>query len=260
MYRAPATAADFPIINVQANPKQAPGRGGVILPIENGQWLVTLAGTRGGQPTSSNEDFVPFAESLPHPVIGHLLANAEPLTDVVTTRSTANTRRFYEQAARWPAGFAVLGDAVASYNPVYGHGLTASAQSVVGLRHILRAYDLNEPESARRIQRVAARPVAHAWDLAVGQDVFYPGATSQPPTRLEKWLAGFIDRAVDAGARNPHALQALLDVMSMEQPPTRLLKPDMLLRVFFGRKLPLLEGPPLTVSEWRSAASEGSET
>ncbi|MGW9025740.1 FAD-dependent oxidoreductase [Streptomyces sp. NPDC055722] len=254
MYRAPATAEDFPIINVQANPKQAPGRGGVILPIENGQWLVTLAGTRGGQPTSSNEAFVPFAESLPHPVIGHLLASTEPLTDVVTTRSTANTRRFYEQAARWPAGFAVLGDAVASYNPVYGHGLTASAQSVVGLRHILRTYDLAEPETARRIQRAASRPVAHAWDLAVGQDAFYPGATSQPPTRLEKSLAGFIDRAVDAGARNPHALRALLDVMSMEKPPTRLLHPDMLLLVFLGRKLPLLQEPPLTTTERRFVA------
>ncbi|MFF2848521.1 FAD-dependent oxidoreductase [Streptomyces sp. NPDC058001] len=265
IYEAPASAGDnFPIVNVQADPRQPPGRGGVILPIEDGpsesgasktrRWLVTLSGTRGGEPTGDNDDFVPFTRSLPHRVIADLLADAHPLTDVVTTRSTANIRRYYEKMTDWPAGFAVLGDAVAGYNPVYGHGLTAAAQSAVALQDVLREHGPDGPGTARRIQRAAARPVGRAWDLAVGQDIFYPGASEQPPTPLEKVFATFIDRAVDTGARNPHALRALLDVMSMERPPTRLLRPDMVLRVFFGRKLPLLDGPPLTEAE-RTALS-----
>ncbi|MET8287815.1 FAD-dependent oxidoreductase [Streptomyces sp. NPDC048448] len=255
IYRAPGTTADgFPIVNVQADPRQNPGRGGIITPIEGGRWLVTLAGTRGGQPGPGNEDFVPFALKLPHPVIGELLAGAEPETDVVTTRSTANKRRYYEKAARWPDGFAVLGEAVAGYNPVYGHGLSAAAQSVVALRDVLRRQDLRAPGTSRRIQKAAARPVENAWSLAVGQDVFYPGASEQPPTRLERNLAAFVDKAVDAGARNPHALRILLDVMSMEKPPARLLMPDMLALVYLGRKKPLLDGPPLTEHE-RAAAT-----
>ena len=255
IYRAPGgTASGFPMVNVQANPRRTPGRGGIILPIEGGRWLVTLAGTRGGQPTSSNDDFVAFARTLPHPVIGELLADAEPETDVITSRSTANRRRYYEKAARWPAGFAVLGDAVAGYNPVYGHGLAASAQSVIALRRVLRRRSLRAPDTARRIQRAAARPIENAWSLAVGQDVFYPGASDQPPTRLEKGLAAFVDRAVDAGSRNPHALRILLDVMSMEKPPARLLMPDMLYLVLLGRKSPALSGPPLTEHERKSAA------
>jgi len=255
IYQAPgSTGEDFPIINVQADPRRPPGRGGIILPIENGQWLVTLAGTRGGQPSRNNDEFVAFAQSFTHPIIGDLLAKAEPLTDVVTTRSTANKRRYFEKMPHWPAGFAVLGDAVAGYNPVYGHGLTASAQSVLALKEVLGSHDLGSAETARRIQRGAARPVGQAWDLAVGQDAFYPGATDEPPSRIERLTAAFIDRAVDTGARNPHALRALLDVMSMERPPTRLLAPDMLFRVFFGRKKPLLDGPPLTDSERQSVA------
>ncbi|MEU0039658.1 FAD-dependent monooxygenase [Streptomyces sp. NPDC006333] len=255
IYRAPGTTgAGFPIVNVQADPRQNPGRGGIITPIEGGRWLVTLAGTRGGQPSGDNEEFVPFALKLPHPVIGELLAGAEPETDVVTTRSTANRRRYYEKAARWPDGFAVLGEAVAGYNPVYGHGLSAAAQSVVALRGILRRHDLRAPGTSRRIQRAAARPVENAWSLAVGQDVFYPGASAQPPTRLERNLAAFVDKAVDAGARNPRALRILLDVMSMEKPPARLLMPDMLALIYLGRKKPLLESPPLTEHE-RAAAT-----
>ncbi|MGW0825379.1 FAD-dependent oxidoreductase [Streptomyces sp. NPDC002845] len=256
VYRAPGSAAGgFPIVNVQADPRQAPGRGGIIVPIEGGRWLVTLAGTRGGQPTGDNDAFVPFAEKLPHPVIAELLAGAEPETDVVTTRSTANRRRYYEKATRWPEGFAVLGDAVAGYNPVYGHGLSAIAQSVIALRRILRRHDLGAPGTSRSIQRAAARPVENAWSLAVGQDVFYPDAGDQPPTRLEKTLAAFVDKAVDAGSRNPHALRILLDVMSMEKPPTRLLMPDMLALVYLGRKKPLLDGPPLTEHERRAATA-----
>ncbi|GAA5706172.1 putative epoxidase LasC [Streptomyces avermitilis] len=253
IYRTPVGAAQFPIVNVQADPRQAPGKGGFISPIEGGRWLVTLAGTRGGQPTADNDAFVAFAHTLAHPVIGDLIAHAEPETDVVITRSTANKRRYYEKARRWPDGFAVLGDAIAGYNPVYGHGLSASAQSIVTLRGILRQRDCAAPGTARRIQKAAARPVDHAWNLAVGQDVFYPGASKQPPTRLEKTLAAFVDKAVDAGSRNPHALRVLLDVMSMEAPPTRLLMPDMLARVYLGRKKPLLAGPPLTQQERKAA-------
>ncbi|MCX4904690.1 NAD(P)/FAD-dependent oxidoreductase [Streptomyces sp. NBC_00878] len=255
IYRAPGTTADsFPIVNVQADPRQNPGKGGIITPIEDGRWLVTLAGTRDGQPSGKNEEFVPFALTLPHPIIGELLADAEPETDVVTTRSTANKRRYYEKAARWPDGFAVLGEAIAGYNPVYGHGLSAAAQSVIALRHTLERQDLRAHGTARSIQKAAARPVDHAWNLAVGQDVFYPGAGDQPPTRLEKTLAAFVDKAVDAGSRNPHALRILLDVMSMEKPPARLLMPDMLALVYLGRKKPLLEAPPLTARE-RAAAT-----
>ncbi|MFF3886268.1 FAD-dependent oxidoreductase [Streptomyces sp. NPDC001914] len=254
IYRAPAsTGEDFPIVNVQADPTRPPGRGGIILPIEEGKWLVTLSGSRGGRPSRDNAEFVAFARSLPHPVIGDLLAGAEPLTDVVTTRSTANKRRYYEKLPGWPAGFAVLGDAIAGYNPVYGHGLTAAAQGVLELRKVLARHAIASPETARHIQRRAARPVGQAWDLAVGQDALYPGATDEAPSGLERAAARFIDRAVDAGARDPQALRVLLDVMSMERPPVRLLAPDMLFRVFLGRKLPLLDGPPLTEAERKAA-------
>ncbi|MFE3017194.1 FAD-dependent oxidoreductase [Streptomyces sp. NPDC059256] len=249
IYSTPDGAADFPLVNVQASPAQAPGRGGIILPIERGRWLVTLAGSRGGEPTTSGEDFVAFARGLDHPIIGDLIAKAEPLGDVTTSRSTANRRRYYEKARHWPEGFAVIGDSVAGYNPVYGHGLTVAAQTAVALRATIHRHSITTPGTARRIQRAAAGPVHTAWSLAVGQDIFYPGASDTPPTAFERALAKFIDRAVDTGSRNPRALRALLDVMSMERPPARLFAPDMLLTMAVGRKLPHLADPPLSPAE-----------
>lgn len=253
LYRTPKGAAEFPLVNVQASPTQTPGQGGIILPIEGCQWLVTLSGTRGGEPTTSPEDFVAFARGLAHPIIGDLIAKAEPLGDVVASRSTVNYRRYYEEAPHWPEGFTAIGDAVAGYNPVYGHGLTVAAQTALALQTAVGQRPITTPGTARRIQRAAAGPVNIAWSLAVGQDVFYPGASDTPPTPAERFLAKYVDKAVDTGARNPRALRALLDVMSMEQPPTRLFAPDMLLTMAIGRKLPLLTSPPLSAAERASA-------
>ncbi|MCW5250882.1 NAD(P)/FAD-dependent oxidoreductase [Streptomyces sp. SHP 1-2] len=252
LYRSPADG-DFPLINVQANPAKAPGQGGVILPVEGNRWVVTLGGTRGGEPTGDPAAFVPFALGLSDPLIGELLRHAEPLGDVAVTRSTANRRRYYEKLKRWPDGFTVVGDAVAGYNPVYGHGLTVAAQGALALRGVLRRRGITAPGTARALQRATARPVSGAWGLAVGQDAFYPGAAETPPTAAERFLARYVDRAVSTGARSPRAMGALLDVMSMERPPTRLFSADMLVPMLFGPKRPPLDGPPITEEERRAA-------
>ena len=255
LFHAPEATrgAGFPLVNVQANPAKAPGRGGIILPIEGNRWIVTLAGTRGGEPTDEPDAFVDFALSRDDPVIGELVKGLDPLGDVMTTRATANRRRYYEQVKRWPDGFLVLGDAVAGYNPVYGHGLTVAAQCALTVRDRLSAAGLGRPGLARRLQRVAARPVAGAWDLAVGQDAQYPGATDTRPNAVERLLARFVDQAVETGARNPRAMGALLDVMSLERPTTRLFSPDMLIPMVVGPRRPHLQGPPLTEAERKSA-------
>ncbi|WCN05064.1 NAD(P)/FAD-dependent oxidoreductase [Streptomyces sp. M92] len=255
LYHAPGTTADapFPLVNVQANPAKAPGRGGIILPVEGGRWIVTLSGTRGGEPTRDPDAFTDFALTLGDPVIGELIKDADPIGDVSTTRSTANQRRYYEKMRSWPDGFTVIGDAIAGYNPVYGHGITAAAQSALAIGTVLRTTSVTAPGTSRRLQHAATRPVAAAWDLAVGQDARYPGASDASPAWTERMLARFVDQAVATGARNPRALSALLDVMSMEKPATRLFSPDMLIPMLFGPKKPHLQAPPLAESERKNA-------
>ncbi|MFH8768441.1 MULTISPECIES: FAD-dependent oxidoreductase [unclassified Streptomyces] len=256
VYAAPdgTAALRYPVVNVQADPRDAPGRGGVVVPIEGGRWLVTLSGTRGGRPTADPDEFEHFAlTGLKDPIIGHLIAGAKPLTDPVTTRSTANRRRYYESSETWPDGFAVIGDAVAGYNPVYGHGLSVAAQSVQALGRVLDRHGPTAPGTARRIQRAVARPVANAWNLAVGQDAYYPGAAPQPPTAVERLLTAYVDKAVAAGSGNPRALRGLLDVMSLKTPPARLFAPDMLWTICFGPRRGPLPGPPLSRTEREAA-------
>ncbi|MEU1282487.1 FAD-dependent monooxygenase [Streptomyces sp. NPDC005805] len=251
LYRAPGTTAagGFPLVNVQADPTRSPGQGGILLPVEGDRWIVTLSGTRGGEPTADPEAFIPFALGLGDPLIGELLKGAEPLGDVVTTRSTANRRRYYERMRHWPEGFVVLGDAAAGYNPVYAHGLTVAAQCGIAVREVLDRLPLTAPGTAKALQTSTARPVGAAWDLAVGQDAFYPGATGTPPTAADRLRARFVDRALATGANNPRAQAALLDVMSLRKPPGRLFSPDLLVPMLLGPKRPPLGGPPLRDDE-----------
>ncbi|WP_320775049.1 pyridine nucleotide-disulfide oxidoreductase [Streptomyces sp. CRN 30] len=256
LFLAPEAARGrFPVVNVQPDPRdRGPGRAGFLLPVEDGRWIVTLSGTRGGRPSPAEEDFVRFArEELRHPIIGELIERATPLSGVAYTRSTANRRSFYERMPAWPEGFAVLGDALAAFNPLYGHGMTVGAYGAVALRDTVHRHGWDTPGLARRIQRAVARRAGAAWNLAVGQDVFYPGATEGGPTPGDRLLAGYVDRLMLTATGNGRIARRVTDVTSMERGTAVLLEPAVLLAAVAGPLKPPLDGPPLSAAE-RGAA------
>ncbi|GAA4794643.1 NAD(P)/FAD-dependent oxidoreductase [Streptomyces ziwulingensis] len=256
LFLAPEGAREhFPVVNVQPDPRAGgPGRAGFLLPVEDGRWIVTLSGTRGGHPAKDAADFARFArEELRHPIIGELIERAEPLTDVAHTRATVNRRRLYERAPAWPEGFAVLGDALAAFNPLYGHGLAVGAQSAVLLGRTVRRHGWDAPGLARRVQRAVARPTAAAWSLAVGQDVFYPGATEAGPTRADRLLAAYVGRLMHTATGSGRVARRVTDVTSLERGAGVLLTPPVLLAAVAGPLRPPLAGPPLTAWERKAA-------
>lgn len=261
LFRAPENARHgFPVLNVQPDPRDGrPGRAGVLLPIEDGRWLVTLSGTRGGEPTAEEADFERFAsEELRHPLIGEFIAGAEPLSGVAFTRTTANRRYYYERSRQWPEGFLVIGDALAAYNPVYGHGMSVAAQSAVALREVIHRRGWGTPRLARTLQKAVARPVNAAWDLATGQDVFFPGATQTGPTLRDRILAAYVDRLLYTATGNGRVARRFTDVSSLERGAHVLLAPGVLLAAVFGPLKPQLTGPPLTDEEWKAAGARSN--
>ncbi|MDH6519290.1 2-polyprenyl-6-methoxyphenol hydroxylase-like FAD-dependent oxidoreductase [Streptomyces sp. SAI-135] len=259
LYLAPEPAREgFPVVNVQSDPRDGgPGRAGFLLPIEDGRWIVTLNGTRGGEPGAAADAFLPFArEKLRHPLIGDLIAGAEPLSDVAVTRTTVNRRHFYERMPAWPEHFTVLGDAVAAYNPLYGHGLAVGAQSALLLRELTERHGFGSPGLSRRVQKAVARPVGAAWDLAGGQDVFYPGATREGPTRRDRLVAAYVSRLLHTATGNGRIARRVTDVTSLERRAEVLLRPSVLLAALAGPLKPPLTEPPLTAEELKKAGLE----
>ncbi|MFJ3835435.1 FAD-dependent oxidoreductase [Streptomyces sp. NPDC090054] len=258
LFRAPEGAGDFPIVSVQSDARLAgPGQGASILPIEDNKWLVTALGTRGGEPTGAVEDFEPFTRGLRHPLVGEIISHLEPLTGVAINRSTRNTRRYFEHLKNWPERFVVMGDALAAFNPTYGHGMSVGAQSALALKNVLSANDVNTPHLSRRIQKAVAKPVAAAWDLALGQDVFYPQVRGGAPSRRDRILATYVHRLLKTSCGNFTMVRDFTDVTSLQAPLTTLVKPRVLLAAARGPLHPPLSGPPLTERELGLVTARG---
>ncbi|MFG2616843.1 NAD(P)/FAD-dependent oxidoreductase [Streptomyces sp. NPDC048507] len=250
VFRAPPEAAGFPVISVQSDPRSgSAGQSASILPVEDGRWIVTETGTRAGEPTAEPGDFAPFARGLRHPLVGDVISHLEPLTGVTVSRSTRNTRRYFERARAWPERFVVLGDALAAFNPLYGHGMSVAAQCALVLRDLVRLRGVGSPRLSRRVQRAVAAPVAAAWDLAVGQDVFYPEVRGGAPSLRDRILARYVDRLVATSCGSLAMVRDLTDVTSLQAPLTTLVRPRVLLGAVRGPLLPALDAPQLTTRE-----------
>ncbi|WUH92051.1 FAD-dependent monooxygenase [Streptomyces sp. NBC_00433] len=248
LFHAPPGTDGFPAVNVQADPRQpVPGLNGTILPVEDSRWLVTLSGTRGGQPTADTAGFEAFARGLRHPVIGDLLSRATPLTEVTVSHSTANRRRRYERMRVWPEGLVVLGDALATYNPLYGHGMSVAAQHALLLREQVARNP--GPGLAKRVQRAASRTADAAWALAGTQDLRYPGAEGRSPGPFGAVMNGYTDRLMLAATHRRGAARALLDVLSLSAGQAALLRPDVLATVLYPVHPAAQEDPPFTDEE-----------
>ncbi|MFE9687636.1 FAD-dependent monooxygenase [Streptomyces sp. NPDC006285] len=250
IYRVPPGAERFPLTMVQANPYTGqPAHSAVIVPIEGERWMVSLAGSRGGEPPSDPEGFLQYTLDLPHPIVGQLITHAEPLTDVAISRSTSNARRYLEKAHAWPDGLIVLGDALATFNPAYGQGMSVAALGARTFSHHLRRADVLAPGLARTVQRAAAAHVEAAWNLAVSQDVLYPAVRGGAPTAADRLAARYTRRVMKTASGSYQVASALWDVTGLKAGPARLLRPSTVLAALNGSPLPPLSGPPLTARE-----------
>jgi len=258
LFLAPEAARDaFPVVNIQSDPRTGePGRAGVLLPIENGTWLVTMIGTRGGEPSPDTGEFDTYARTLRHPLLADLIERATPLTDVSFTRTMANRRFFYEKMASWPDNYTVLGDALCALNPAYGHGMSVAAQQALILRDLTTRHRLRGRGLSRRLQKAVSRPASAAWDLALGTDVFYPGAAETGPTFRDRALSAYVNRLLHTATGNGRIARAVTDVTSLERGGHVLLAPSVLLAALAGPLQPALEDAPLTAEERKRAGLE----
>jgi 2-polyprenyl-6-methoxyphenol hydroxylase-like FAD-dependent oxidoreductase len=177
--------------------------------------------------------FAAYAGSLPTSDIHDIVAQAEPLTGFVSYRYPANLRRRYERLKRFPKNFLVFGDALCSFNPVYGQGMTVAAQEAALLQRCLRGGDA---DLARRFFRAAKAAIDVPWDIAVGNDLRHPRVQGprSPRVRFINWYIGKLHMA----ARGDAILaNAFLKVANLETSPMRLLHPAVVMRVIYGNVL-----------------------
>lgn len=157
-----------------------------------------------------------------------MISQAEALSDAVQHKFPANLRRHYERLSRFPEGYLVLGDAVCSFNPVYGQGMTSAALQAETLSSEL-ASGL-DAGFARRYFRKVSRTLNVIWKLAAGEDFRYPEARGPKMvgTDLGNRYVSLIHRAV---VRDERVYGDFLSVLNLLEPPQILFRPATVWRV-----------------------------
>lgn len=190
-----------------------PARGLALFAVEGDRHILTLAGYGADHPPDDDEGFWQFAASVAPPDVWEALWAAEPLSDVTCYRYLANERRRFEHLRRSPVGLLVMGDAVCSFSPAFGQGMTMSAVQASVLADALAAGD---GELGSRFYRGVGGAINDAWLLTKVLELSMPHVESGPAERV---LLGSLTRAALAlGQCNPVVARQLARTAGLLDP------------------------------------------
>lgn len=204
-----------------------------IFPIEDGRWIISMGGWGGDHCPGDEAGFLAFARSLPAPDVYNIISKAEPLSDIISHKMPSSLRRHYEKLSRFPPGLLVLGDAVSSFNPTYGQGMTSAAMQARELDRLL-AKRPSLANLAPAFFKRAAKVVDIPWQMAVGED-FRFATTTGPKSPGTDFINRYVAKVNRASHHDEVVSAAFLQVMNLLAPPTSLFHPRVLWRVLRSR-------------------------
>ena len=218
------------LILIGAEPGRPRGMG--LFKQEDRSWLLTLVGYGPEhRPPTDDAGYLEFLASVaPADVLAGIMA-AEPLDEVATHAFPASRRRRYERVSMLPRGLVALGDAVSSFNPVYGQGMSVAALQAVALRQTLAS---GGDRLSQRYFKASGKIVDIAWDLAIGSDLSLPEVVGERRilTRLSNAWA---ERVLRAAEHDPYIAEVFGSVTDLLAPPTVMMRPHFVWRVARSR-------------------------
>jgi 2-polyprenyl-6-methoxyphenol hydroxylase-like FAD-dependent oxidoreductase len=193
---------------------------------ENDSWILTVFGMVGREPPRDFAGMLSFAEDYAPAHLLTAVRAGEPTGPPVQHRLPSSQWRRYDKMRRFPAGLVACGDAICSFNPIYGQGMSVAALDALALRDSLRQGATDLPQ---RYFRAAAKSIGVAWQIAAGSDLAFPEVDGRrtPSMRVTGWLVDWIQAACESDAG---VATQFFRVANLVDPPARLLNP-----LFLGR-------------------------
>jgi 2-polyprenyl-6-methoxyphenol hydroxylase-like FAD-dependent oxidoreductase len=207
-------------------------RGAVILPIEGGRFICSLGGRAGDYPPDNEADFLEFAKSLPQPTMYETLRKAKFVSGVARMIYPANRFRHYERSQTLPHGLIPLGDALCSFNPTYGQGMTSAALQAQALFDTLAergAKDSLDALTHAYLAR-AAEAVRMPWRQANYNDFLYPTTQGNREMFTPEEMQYRMEIQI-AATRDAELRKLSNEVGHLLVPFERLMEPDVRARV-----------------------------
>jgi 2-polyprenyl-6-methoxyphenol hydroxylase-like FAD-dependent oxidoreductase len=174
--RIPDGLMDQKVVVAGASRDQPVGMG--LLCYEDGIWVLTTYGVGKVEPPHTFAEMRVLAEKLLPEELAAAVAQAEPVGDVAFHKYPTTRWRRYDKLNRFPAGIVPLGDAVASFDPTYGQGMTMTSLQA---GHLRRALQSAPDDPARVLNRATAKTTYPVWVMNTIGDFTFHHAVGDAP-------------------------------------------------------------------------------
>ncbi|MEB3982246.1 oxidoreductase [Mycobacterium sp. 663a-19] len=190
---------------------------------EDRTWVLTTFGVADAKPPRTFPEMLALAGTLLPGRFTGALARAEPVGEPAYHAFPASRWRRYDKLDRFPAGIVPFGDAVASFNPTFGQGMTMTSLQA---SHLRRALQAPEGELAANLNRATAKSTYPVWMMnAVGDITFHHATTKGPAPWWWRPSGALFDQFLGAAETEPVLAEwflrrfSLLDSLYMVPPP-----------------------------------------
>ena len=213
-------------------------RGGLVLPMENDRWMVSLGGAHGDAPPGDIDGYMEFARTFRTPTVYKAISNAKRVSDVARFGFPSSVRRHFEQLQRFPCGLIPLGDAICRFNPIFGQGMSVAAQEACALRNLLEERaEVSDPLfGLAPAFFTSIQPLLDApWQTAEN-DFIFPQTRGQRPADFDHRVQYGI-ALTRLAAEDPAVHRLMAEVSGLLKPPSVLREPPLAERVVGLMKL-----------------------
>jgi 2-polyprenyl-6-methoxyphenol hydroxylase-like FAD-dependent oxidoreductase len=207
--------------------------GATFAAVEDGRWIVMMGGYGECRPGNTIEDMIRRCRRDFPAEFGRVVDN-ELVSDVVNYRQADSRRRDFAAATHFPARLVAVGDAVASFNPIYGQGMSSAALHASCLSMFLHSgQDLDA--AARHFFDLQQVVVDAAWGISTGGDLARPAVVAPRPRgyRFTSWLS---QQIIDATVTDARVSRLFDEVTHMVRHPDELAAPAVLSRALAARR------------------------
>jgi 2-polyprenyl-6-methoxyphenol hydroxylase-like FAD-dependent oxidoreductase len=200
-------------------------RSGVLSPIENNQWIVTMSGRHGDSPEGDRTGYFQFAQSLGTQTIFNAIRHAKSCGDITQYAFKGSYRRYFEKLVEFPRGLLPFGDVICRSNPVFGQGMSIAAQEARLLHRLLAAAST----TGKGMEAVVSTFLVEAqsliddasWSSDIKKDILGPLAARRP--LMQK---GISDTLFKIAHDDPAFHKLLIEVIHLLKPNSVLREPE----------------------------------
>ncbi|WP_419832272.1 NAD(P)/FAD-dependent oxidoreductase [Endozoicomonas atrinae] len=221
---------DWKVLAIYPEPPHVK-RGGMIYPLGNGEWMTTLVGFNGEIAPSDIYGYMDYAQSLPQPELYEVLKQSTPIGDPLNYRVPGSLWRRYDDSKQWPDNYAVVGDAVCSFNPIYGQGITMVLKDLQKLRALLERKESDfTPATMTHLQKQIGKGKIIPGLMAASPDFMYTGTTGNKPPGVSI-MNSYIKALMKLAGKDQDIHQRFIEAFTFLKSPTVLMTPGVIGKV-----------------------------